>query len=300
MPKQRLSKEKRALVLSALCEGTPINAVTRMFNTGKHAVLRVIEEVGEAMAVYMHRNFRDLPVTRIEMDEQWQYVGIHGQRTDDKTEGRGDYWLWAAIDPDTKLVFSYRVDRRTWQAGEDFVADVADRVSGTVQIATDNHRSYARAIRAAFGFEGVNYGTETKIFGEPDSLTEWQKRRKNGVPRVAKATREVVFGSPCLGTITTAHVERLFLSVRQELTRFTRSTLGYSKKLSMHKHAVNVHFAVYNLVRRHSGIDGLTPAQSAAVEEKRWTWEDLIVETDRYFKDKQEAQFAAAFEEAGM
>lgn len=91
MSKPRLSKEKRALVLAALCEGTSINAVTRMFNTGKHAVLRVIEESGEALAHYMRSNFRDLPVQRIEMDEQWQYVGIHGQRTEDKTEGRGDY-----------------------------------------------------------------------------------------------------------------------------------------------------------------------------------------------------------------
>src|SRR6185436_19573654 len=97
----------------------------------------------------------------------------------DKTAGRGDYWLWAAIDPDTKLVFSHLVDRRNWQASEVFVEDVASRVRGPVQITTDNHRSYAKHIRAFFGFEGVNYGTETKIFGEPDSLTEWQKRRKN-------------------------------------------------------------------------------------------------------------------------
>ena len=101
MPNQRLSKEKRALVLAALCEGTPINAVTRMFKTGKHAVLRVIEETGEALADYTRTKFRDLSVDRIEMDEQWQYVRIHGQRTEDKVAGRGDYWLWAAIDPDT-------------------------------------------------------------------------------------------------------------------------------------------------------------------------------------------------------
>lgn len=295
MPKPRLSKEKRALVLAALCEGTPINAVTRMFNTGKHAVLRVIEESGEAMMNYMMENFRDLPVARIEMDEQWQYVGIHGQRTEDKVAGRGDYWLWAAIDPDTKLVFSHLIDRRNWNASEVFVEDVAKRVRGPVQITTDNHRSYAKHIRAFFGFEGVSYGTETKIFGEPDSLTEWQKRRKNGVPRVAKATREVVFGSPCMKTVTTAHIERVFLSVRQELTRFTRCTLAYSKDLRMHKLAVGLHFGVYNLVRRHSGIDGLTPAQAAGVEEKRWSWENIIDYTDAYFRQKEEAKFEAAF-----
>jgi len=33
-------------------------------------------------------------------------------------------------------------------------------------------------------------------------------------------------------------VERAFLSVRQELKRFERKTLGYSKSLEMHKLAV--------------------------------------------------------------
>ena len=67
MANKRLSKEKQALVLAALCEGTPINAVTRMFHVGKHAVLRVIRETGEAFADYMDANFRDLPCSRIEM-----------------------------------------------------------------------------------------------------------------------------------------------------------------------------------------------------------------------------------------
>jgi hypothetical protein len=80
MANKRLSKEKQALVLAALCEGTPINAVTRMFHVGKHAVLRVIRETGEAFADYMDANFRDLPCIRIELDEQWQFVGAHGSR----------------------------------------------------------------------------------------------------------------------------------------------------------------------------------------------------------------------------
>ena len=66
-----------------------------MFKTGKNTITRVIRETGEAFADYMDRNFRDLPCIRIEMDEQWQYVGCHAGRLpkDDKTE-RGDYWLW--------------------------------------------------------------------------------------------------------------------------------------------------------------------------------------------------------------
>lgn len=129
MANKRLSKEKQALVLAALCEGTPIEAVARMFKIGTNTITRVIRETGEAFTDYMDKNFRDLPCVRIEMDEQWQYVGCHAGRLpkDDKTE-RGDYWLWACIDADTKLVFSHKVGKRDWWTGNTFVEDVRNRV----------------------------------------------------------------------------------------------------------------------------------------------------------------------------
>src|SRR5438067_10287760 len=94
----------------ALCEGMPIRAAARMFKVGKNAIHRLICETGEAFSDYMDKELRDLPCSRIEMDEQWQYVGCHAGRLakDDKTE-RGDYWLWCCIDADTKLVFSHKV-----------------------------------------------------------------------------------------------------------------------------------------------------------------------------------------------
>src|SRR5438046_9390090 len=58
MANQRMFKEKQALILALLCEGTPINAIVRMLHVGKHAVLRVIRETGEAFDDYMDRNFR--------------------------------------------------------------------------------------------------------------------------------------------------------------------------------------------------------------------------------------------------
>src|ERR1700704_1321812 len=99
---KQLSKQKQALVLAALREGAPLNAVTRMFNVSIHTVLRVIRDTGEALADYMDRELRDLPCLRIELDEQWQYVGCHAGRMMQPEKGRGDFWLWAAIDADTK------------------------------------------------------------------------------------------------------------------------------------------------------------------------------------------------------
>ena len=168
MANKRLSKEKQVYLLAALSEGTPINAVCRMFKVGIHAVLRVIDESGEALADYMDKNFRDLPCKRIEMDEQWQYVGKHGQRMEHKEKERGDFWLWAAIDPDTKLVFSHQIGTRKNTTGTWFVQDVANRITGPVQIATDKSRSYLCNIRGAFGPGTYTYGTDSKNFDDRD------------------------------------------------------------------------------------------------------------------------------------
>jgi len=301
MPAKRISTDKQVFILAALSEGTPINAVARMFRVGKHAILRVIEETGEALIDYMGREFRDLPCERVAMDEQWQYVGKHGQRMVKKEAGRGDFWLWAAIDSDTKLLFSFLVGRRDWNTGEDFVRDAAKRVTGPVQIATDPHRSYAVHIPAYFGAD-ASYGTDKKVFSDGNEFKPelFAKKRKNGVQKIVKSEREALVGNVNLETLTTSHIERFFLTMRQEVTRFTRLTLGYSKDLRMHKLATALHIGLYNLVRKHSSLDGQTPAQAAGVELKRWTLEDVVAMTGDYWKSKEDAAFLAAFEAAGI
>src|SRR5438477_1193310 len=296
MANKRLSKEKQALVLAALCEGTPIRAVARMFKVGKGTITRIIRETGEAFADYMDQNFRDLPCQRIEMDEQWQYVGCHAGRMFAPEKERGDFWLWACIDADTKLVFSHSVGKRDWWTGNCFVKDVRDRVKGPVQIATDNLRAYPFHIRQHFGYPGFSYGTETKVFGEPQLLDDTLARagRNEGVRKMVTVEREAVIGSPDLDSVTTSHIERVFLTVRQELKRFQRRGLGYSKDLATHKAAVAMFLGIYNFVRVHKSL-GSTPAVAAGVEFERWDLERVVEMTADYMRRKEEAVFEAAF-----
>jgi IS1 family transposase len=301
MAYQRLSKEKQTLVLMALCEGMPIRACARMFKVGKDTIHRLICETGEAFADYMDSEFRDLPCQRIEMDEQWQYVGCHAGRMLAKEKERGDFWLWAAIDADTKLILSHRVGKRSWIDGNLFVGDVRERVKGPVQIATDQLPAYAFHIRQHFGYEGYSYGTETKIFGEPmlPDGTLARLGRNEGVRNLTTAERKAVVGSPDLETLTTSHIERAFLTVRQELKRYQRKGLGYSKDLETHKHAVALHFGIYNFVRKHATL-GTTPAVAAGIELERWTLERVVEMTEAFIRQKEEAAFEEAFAEAGI
>jgi IS1 family transposase len=287
MANKRLSKEKQVLVLAALCEGMPIEACARMFKVGTNTITRLIRETGEAFADYMDKEFRDLSCLRIEMDEQWQYVGIHQSRMNAPEKERGDFWLWACVDADTKLILSHLVGKRDGETSWRFVKDVSERVKKPVQIATDQLPAYEWNIRQHFGYEGFSYGTETKIFGEPMLADGTLARlsRNEGVRKMQTAERKAVVGSPDLDSLTTSHIERAFLTVRQELKRFQRKGLGYSKDLDMHKHAVALLLGVYNLVRRHTTL-GTTPAVAAGLEEKPWSLERVVEMTETYWQPK--------------
>lgn len=279
-----------------------------MFRTEKKIVCRVIRETGEAFLDYMDSEFRGLSCSRIEMDEQWQYVGCHAGRMRKKKEiwekgdkTRGDFWLWACIDADTKLVFSHKVGKRNYATGRVFMEDVRDRVKGHVQIATDNFPAYPALIQGAFGYNGFSYGMETKVFGERKLLDGTLARfgSNDGVRKMETAKREAVIGSPDLGSLTTSHIERAFLTVRQELKRFQRKGLGYSKDLHTHTLAVALHFGVYNFVRKHATL-GTTPAVAAGIELERWSLEQVVEMTAAYMRRKEDAKFEEAFATAGI
>ena len=177
------------------------------------------------------------------------------------------------------------------------MSDVRSRVRDGAQIATDNFPQYPFLIRGEFGGTDYTYGTEAKIFNDtPRALLLTRQDRKNGVPKIAKAERKAVVGSPDLNTLTTCHIERVFLTVRQELKRFQRQGLGYSKDLEMHKLAVSLHFGIYNLVRKHKTL-GTTPAVAAGVEQEPWGLEDVVEMTANYMRRKEEAAFEVAFSE---
>jgi hypothetical protein len=176
-----------------------------------------------------------------------------------------------------------------------------ETVKGPVQIAADNLRAYPFHIRQHFGYPGFSYGTETKVFGEPRLLDDTLARagHNEGVRKMVTVEREAVIGSPDLDSVTTSHVERVFLTVRQELKRFQRRGLGYSKDLATHKAAVALFLGVYNFVRVHKGI-GATPAVAAGVELERWNLEQVVEMTAKYLRLKTDAAFEKAFAEAGL
>ena len=183
MSNQRVSKDKRAAILSVLCEGMAINSICRAFKVGKPAVMRLIEESGEACEDWHNRHFRNLSVARLELDEQWAYVHTHKERMTReermRNPERGDCWLWASIDADSKAIINWRTGKRTHKAAREFTKGLAARVPGRVQITSDQLTGYPFAIRGEFG-DRADYAQEHKLFQniKVDAPT-WQTMRVN-------------------------------------------------------------------------------------------------------------------------
>jgi len=97
-------------------------------------------------------------------------------------------------------------------------------------------------------------------------------------PRISGVISKVRQGDPDPDHISTSFVERLNLTMRTQLRRFTRLTNAFSKKLSRLKAAVVLHFAYYNLCRVHSSLR-VTPAMEAGIADHVWRIQELLNKT---------------------
>src|SRR5215208_773190 len=70
----KLSTQKRVAVISALVEGMSIRSIVRMTGVSKNAVTKLLEDVGNACAIYQDKAFRKLTCKRIECDEISSFV----------------------------------------------------------------------------------------------------------------------------------------------------------------------------------------------------------------------------------
>lgn len=275
----QLSVKDRVAILNCLSEGMGINGTARVTGKSKNTVLKLLCDVGQACALYQDRVMRNLPCTKIECDEIWSFIGTKAKNVRDEDEAHadwGDCYTFTAIDPVTKLMPCWLVGQRTMRATEDFICDLAPRLSNRVQLTTDGWPPYVVAVEKAFG-RNVDYAVLNKNYTAGVAVKE-AKRRYSPAPMVS-TEKIVINGAPDKKHISTSLVERVNLSMRMGMRRFTRLTNAFSKKLENHMHAVSFYFMVYNFVKIHASIK-TTPAMEAGVTDFLWGMEDIVLMAD--------------------
>lgn len=277
MPMNKLSIHLRCQILSMLCEGSSMRAITRVTGVSLNTVTKLLIDAGKACAACHDEHVRGVKAQRIQCDEIWAFC--YSKQRNVKTakaapDGAGDVWTWTAIEASSKLLISYMVGGRDSEYAMAIMDDLRSRLANRVQLTTDGHKAYLNAVEEAFG-DDIDYAQLVKLYGEtPESM----KGRYSPAECVG-AKKERVTGNPDRAHISTSYVERSNLSIRMHMRRFTRLTNAHSKKFENHVWAVALHVMFYNFIRIHSTIR-VSPAMAAGISSRLWDMTDIVALID--------------------
>lgn len=268
-----LRREKKIQVIQGLCEGLSLRAASRLFGVHRTTIMQLLVRVGNRCEQIMAEQMRDLDIQRLEIDELWTFCGRKQLRLNDLQKRDpllGDQYVFYAIDPVTKLVPAWEVGKRDGTTALDFMRRLNGTMNGNrPQISTDAFPPYPDVIETVFGTE-VDYATIRK---EYEAVPVGPGRY--APPRVSGVSKRIYMGSPNERHISTSRIERANLSMRTFQRRFTRLSLGFSRKMENLLAAVALHFAYYNFCWMHRSL-GMTPAMAAKVTNRIWEIDDLV------------------------
>ena len=115
------------------------------------------------------------------------------------------------------MALSWLVGHRGQAYAEAFIADLASRLSGRIQLTTDGHGPYLSAVKKMFG-GAIDYAMLVKIY-ESQGKQDQQRYSPAGFVR---AEKRPIIGNPELSAVSTSYVERQNLAMRMGMRRFDR------------------------------------------------------------------------------
>jgi IS1 family transposase len=292
-----LPREKKLEVLHHLVEGNTIRSTERLTGVHRDTIMRLMVTFGQRCKRFMDAKLRDLSLRHVEVDEIWTFVAKKQARltSEEKAEcyDLGDVYLWTCLDQDTKLVASFIVGKRSADNARRLMMDLSHRLvmpnphasdphgyqpGGYIhitQLSTDAFAAYPEAVDLAFG-PYAKYGQIKKDYRNATQPGQYAP------PEMVGAERRGIFGITEAEerSICTSHVERHNLTIRTLMKRFTRLSLGFSKKLENLEAACAMFLAYYNFVWRTYDVVGertrVPAAMAAGVVDRLMSFEDLF------------------------
>jgi IS1 family transposase len=240
----------------------------------------------------------------VQFDEKWSFVERKEKHCQAEDTRRGDCWDHTAIDPESRLVVSLVVGKRTAEAAAEVVRDFHRRTGGRVMrlMTSDEYPAYVDAIRSTYGTTVVpertgRPGRPRKPYTVmPPEVTYATIHKHREGNRVVRVSTHVVFGtlvavalallaSAVSRAVNTCFVERHNGTDRNRCSRKVRKTYAFSKDWDVHGAATRFSHFSYNFcwpVRtlRVRGEDGAwqkrSPAMVAGLTDRVWTLREWL------------------------
>jgi IS1 family transposase len=231
----------------------------------------LLNDAGMACAAFHDTMVRGITSKAVQCDKIWSFS--YAKQKNVKfpkaaPEAAGDVWTWTAIDADSKLIVYWHVGDRSQHTGISFMGDLKARLANRVQLTTDGHKAYLRAV-AEVDFD-ADYAMLNKIFA-----TDYAGAGRYSPPKCIGAVKQTIMGNPDPDLVNTSFAERQNLTMRMSMRRFTRLTNAFSKKFENHCHALALYFVFYNFCRVHKTL-GATPAMAAGLVDKVLKMSDVV------------------------
>jgi IS1 family transposase len=305
-------------VLACLAEGLGLRATARVFEVGPNTVLHWLVEAAEQLAAFSAYFLCDLHVRQLQLDELYAVLrevktgALSDEEAITRLE-RSPYWVWAVLDPESKLLLSVQVGERTLAMAQRVVHYVAQVLAPDCAplFLTDGFREYTTALLTHYGHwvqfprrQAQGPAPKPRWLPLPQLLYAQvvkQYRRK----RVVGVTHRVVFGTreavqhvlaACGWQINTAFVERLNLDIRQRVVAVGRrvNTLctgedGLQQQLAVfhaYHNFVLPHASLRQPLRIPAPINGIgsarrwrpcTPAMAAGLTDHVWSLREVLL-----------------------
>jgi transposase-like protein/IS1 family transposase len=267
-------------IIKLLVEGVGVRGTARIVDCSTNTVLKTLETVGQKCERLHDNLVRHLNVDALQIDELWSRVACSQKLANRKSYGDevGDQYTFLAVSAREKFIVGYHTGKRNTENTDTFIADVAERIVGRVQITTDSFRPYQQIVRKHL-LGRLDFATMQKLYAMPYNVNGEAARRY--APAQCTGVRvRIQAGVPRKDRINTSYVERSNLTVRHFNKRFARLGLGYSRKLCNHRYAIALFAAAYNFCKVHSTL-GCTPAVGIKLTSETWTIERLIEESTK-------------------
>ena len=273
---KRVAPEKLGWAVGALAEGLGIRAVARVFEVDPHTVLAWLVEVADHATAFSQYFLHDVRVTQVQLDALFALLSAVKTGEVSAAEAverlsRSPHWVWAAIDPVTKLLLTVDVGDRTLAMAQRVVHQVVQVLAPDCAplFLTDGLREYLTALLTHYGQwvqlprrQATGPAPKPRWMPRPQLLyaqvvkTVRRRRLIRVVHRVVFGTRERI--NQVLAAhgwqINTAFVERLNLTIRQHVAAVGRRVTTLCKGEDGLRQQLALYQTYYNCCLPHAAL----------------------------------------------